>query len=165
VGVGSGCIVITLLHERPQLRGVGLDLSPAALSVARTNAARLGVADRLDLLESDGFTALKAVSERFSLIAANPPYITESDYAGLQPEVRNYEPRLALTPGGDGLSLIRRLLADAPNFLVPGGHFLLEIGYDQAVALAGMVDRALWPTFEILPDLQGIPRCVVLQGA
>jgi release factor glutamine methyltransferase len=165
VGVGSGCIVITLLHERPRLRGLALDISPAALAVAVTNAKRLEVADRLELRESDGFAVLQAVPERFLLITANPPYITESDYAGLQPEVRDHEPRLALTPGGDGLSLIRRLLAAAPDFLVPGGHFLMEIGYDQGDAIATMVDRSIWSEFAILPDLQGIPRCVVLRRA
>lgn len=165
VGTGSGCIAITLLHDRPQLVGVGLDLSPAALTVAQRNASALGVADRLRFFLSDGFEVLTGTGAKFSLITANPPYITESDYSGLQPEVRGHEPRLALTPGGDGMALIRRLIIEAPNYLTAGGHLLMEIGYDQAKAVAALIDRSIWSKFEILPDLQRIPRCVVLQRA
>lgn len=165
VGTGSGCIAITLLHDRSQLVGIGLDLSPAALSVAQRNANALGVANRLKLILSDGFEVLAGTGAKFSLITANPPYITESDYAGLQPEVRDHEPRLALTPGGDGMSLIHRLIIDAPEYLTAGGHLLMEIGYDQAEAVAALIDRSIWSKFEILPDLQRIQRCVVLQRA
>lgn len=165
VGTGSGCIAITLLHDRPQLVGVGLDISAAALAVAQHNSNALGVADRLKLLLSDGFSVLAESGATFSLIAANPPYITETDFPGLQPEVRDHEPRTALTPGGDGLDLIRRLIAEAPAFLVPGGYFLMEIGYDQAAEVTKMIDHTVWSKFEILQDLGKIPRCVVLQSA
>ena len=162
VGTGSGCIVITLLHDRSQLHGVGLDISRPSLVVAAQNALAQRVNTRLDLRESDCFSAL-AADERFTLITANPPYITEEDHRGIQPEVRDFEPRLALTPGGDGLAIVRRIIADAPAFLHPGGHLLMEIGYDQADAVREMIDPTIWSSSEILPDLQGIPRCVVLR--
>ncbi|MEO6392303.1 MAG: peptide chain release factor N(5)-glutamine methyltransferase [Pyrinomonadaceae bacterium] len=162
VGTGSGCIIVTLLHDRSQLRGVGLDISRSALVVAAQNALTQRVNTRLDLRESDCFSAI-AEDERFTLITANPPYITEEDHAGIQPEVREYEPRLALTPGGDGLDVVRTIVADAPRFLLPGGHLLMEIGYDQADAVRDLFDHDVWMNCEILPDLQGIPRCVVLR--
>ena len=113
VGTGSGCIPIALLRARADAHAVGLDISPAALQVAARNAARHGVSARLRLIESDCFSALEPAAE-FALIVSNPPYVAAGDLAGLQREVRDFEPRVALTPGGDGLSVIRRLLADAP---------------------------------------------------
>jgi release factor glutamine methyltransferase len=165
VGTGSGCIPVALLHERPDARAYGLDISPAALAVAARNAARHGAASRLTLLVSDCFDALNAEAraQTFTLITSNPPYIAESDLAGLQREVREHEPRIALTPGGDGLSVIRRLVAEAPRFLDEGGHLLLEIGYDQHEAVARLVDKNVWTLLDIRRDLQGIPRVVVLR--
>jgi release factor glutamine methyltransferase len=166
VGTGSGCIAVTLLHERKNARGFALDLSPAALAVAARNAARHGVGERLKLLVSDCFEALRSDEHgetRFDLIASNPPYIAESDIEGLQKEVRDHEPRVALTPGGDGLSVIRRLVAEAPEFLKPGGYLLLEIGFDQHERVAALIDPAVWTLLDIHRDLQGIPRTVVLR--
>ncbi|HEV2880512.1 MAG TPA: peptide chain release factor N(5)-glutamine methyltransferase [Pyrinomonadaceae bacterium] len=165
VGTGSGCIPVALLHERPDARAYGLDISPAALAVAARNAARHGAASRLTLLVSDCFDALDAGerAQTFTLITSNPPYIAESDLANLQREVREHEPRIALTPGGDGLSVIRRLVADAPRFLDEGGHLLLEIGHDQHEAVARLVDKNVWTLLDIRRDLQGIPRVVVLR--
>ncbi|HYO99888.1 MAG TPA: peptide chain release factor N(5)-glutamine methyltransferase, partial [Pyrinomonadaceae bacterium] len=111
VGTGSGCIPVVLLHERRAARAFGLDISNAALTVAARNAARHAVSERLTLLVSDCFDALTASPPHaapFTLITSNPPYITESDFAQLQCEVREHEPRFALTPGGDGLCVIRR---------------------------------------------------------
>ncbi len=162
-GTGTGCIIISLLHERPDARGVGLDISPLALAVAAHNAARHQIETRLSLLASDCFSALDGARAQFSLIAANPPYVTEHDYNSLQREVREHEPRLALTPGGDGLGVIRRLLRDAPQFLLPGGHFLMEIGFDQHEAVREMIDREVWTLLDIHKDLQGIPRTVALR--
>ncbi|MBV9957738.1 MAG: peptide chain release factor N(5)-glutamine methyltransferase, partial [Acidobacteria bacterium] len=103
VGTGSGCIIISLLHERPQLRGVATDISTEALRVAARNAAQHGVGGRLELFAADCLDALSAERARFSLIASNPPYVTEAALPHLQREVREHEPRVALTPGGDGL--------------------------------------------------------------
>lgn len=165
VGTGSGCIAVTLLHERkpPVARVTGLDISPAALEVAARNAARHNVRERLDLVASDCFAALAGGRARFSMIVSNPPYIAEDAIVGLQREVRFFEPRLALTPGTDGLSIIRRLLTDAPPFLFPGGHLLLEIGFDQHSAVRELVDTLVWRLLDIYRDLQGIPRIVALR--
>jgi release factor glutamine methyltransferase len=166
VGTGSGCIAVTLLHECGDARGLALDVSAAALAVAARNAARHGVDGRLRLLASDCFDALRGGEQedaRFDLVASNPPYIAESDIEGLQKEVREHEPRVALTPGGDGLSVIRRLVAEAPRFLKPGGHLLLEIGFDQHEQVAALIDPAVWTLLDIHRDLQGIPRTVALR--
>jgi release factor glutamine methyltransferase len=166
VGAGSGCIAVTLLHERPDARGLALDLSPAALAFAARNAARHGVAGRLRFLVSDCFDALRGGDRRelrFDLIASNPPYVAESDIEGLQREVREHEPRGALTPGGDGLSVIRRLVSEAPEFLKPGGHLLIEIGFGQHGQVSALVDPGVWALLDIHRDLQGIPRTVALR--
>ncbi len=166
VGTGSGCIAVTLLHERQDARGFALDVSPPALRVAERNAERHGVGERLRLLVSDCFDALGAGGHegvRFDLVTSNPPYVAEADIAGLQPEVREYEPRGALTPGGDGLDVIRRLVTEAPPFLKLGGHLLLEIGFGQHEQVAALVDPDVWTLLGIHKDLQGIPRTVALK--
>jgi release factor glutamine methyltransferase len=163
VGTGSGCIPIALLHERPRLRAVGLDISLNALSVAARNSLRLNVSGRLSLIASDCFDALNRTGARFEMIVSNPPYVAESQLTGLQREVRDHEPRLALTPGGDGLSIIRRLLAEAPFYLDSGGHLLIEIGFDQHEAVRQLIDPETWQLLGIYKDLQGIPRTVALK--
>jgi release factor glutamine methyltransferase len=163
VGTGSGCISISILHERPAAQAVGLDISPPALRVAARNASRHDVRQRLALAASDGFSALDPRRAHFSMIVSNPPYVTEDAYAGLQREVRDHEPRMALTPGGDGLVLIRRLMADAPPFLDGGGHLLIEIGFDQHERAVELIDARVWELIDIRRDLQGIPRTVVLK--
>lgn len=166
VGTGSGCIAVALLHERDDADGLALDVSPAALAVAGRNAARHGVAERLHLIVSDCFDSLdpgRHEGVRFDLIASNPPYVSEDALEGLQREVREHEPRVALTPGGDGLSVIRRLVADSPRFLKPGGHLLMEIGFDQHEQVAALVDPQVWTLLDIHKDLQGIPRTVALR--
>ncbi|HEV2862529.1 MAG TPA: peptide chain release factor N(5)-glutamine methyltransferase [Pyrinomonadaceae bacterium] len=163
VGAGSGCISVALLAERRDARALALDISPAALRVAERNAARNNVADRARFLVSDCFDALRGSDERFDLIASNPPYVAEAEMETLQREVRDYEPRAALTPGGDGLSIVRRLVADAPRFLKPGGHLLVEIGYGQHERVRSLVDPGAWALLGIREDLQGIPRTVALR--
>ncbi|HKG14657.1 MAG TPA: peptide chain release factor N(5)-glutamine methyltransferase, partial [Pyrinomonadaceae bacterium] len=143
VGTGSGCVAVSLLHARRDARAVALDVSPAALGVAARNAARNGVAGRIDFLVSDCFDALSSGGHggaRFDLVASNPPYVAEDDLGGLQREVREHEPRVALTPGGDGLSVIRRLVSESPRHLKPGGHLLIEIGFDQHERVAALID-------------------------
>jgi release factor glutamine methyltransferase len=168
VGTGSGCIAVTLLRERADARGIALDISEGALGVAERNAERHGVRGRLRLLVSDCFDALQAGEHegvRFDLVASNPPYIAEADLEGLQREVREHEPRGALTPGGDGLSVVRRLVAESPRFLKPGGHLVFEIGFEQHERVAALVDPAVWTLLGIHEDLQGIPRTVALRLA
>jgi release factor glutamine methyltransferase len=166
VGTGSGCIPVALLHERADARALALDISPAALRVARRNAERHNVSPRFETLASDCFDALRAdeLRERtFPLVVSNPPYVAERDIEGLQREVRDHEPRVALTPGGDGLSVIRRLVSEAPDFLEPGGHLLFEIGFNQHEQVAALVNPRVWTLLDIQPDLQGIPRLVALR--
>jgi len=167
VGTGSGCVAVTLLHERQNARGVAIDISPAAIEVARRNAAKHNVSDRLEFLISDCFAQVDGEEILFDVIVSNPPYIPAGDLAGLQREVRDYEPHLALEAGADGLSIIRRLLADVGVYLKPEGYFLFEIGFDQSEAveklIAPMAASGHWKLLDIYSDLQGIPRTVALQ--
>jgi release factor glutamine methyltransferase len=163
VGTGTGCIPIALLHERPIAQAVGLDISFPALRVAARNAARHDVDERLALVASDCLAALDPRRARFHMIVSNPPYVAEDALSGLQREVRDHEPHVALTPGTDGLSIIRRLIEDAPRFLERGGHLLMEIGYDQHEAVGELIDSQVWQLLDIHKDLQGIPRTVALR--
>jgi release factor glutamine methyltransferase len=161
IGTGSGCLAISFLHERPTARGLATDVSTAALRIAKRNANRHGVADRLELLGSDALTAVDA-EEFFDLVVSNPPYISEDEMKNLQREVI-HEPRAALAAGPDGLSVIRRLLSDVRPFLRAGGYFVFEIGFGQSEAVKQLIDRHVWKLLEIREDLQGIPRTFVLQ--
>ena len=163
VGTGSGCIPVAMLRGREEARAVAVDISLRALRVAARNAARHGVRERLALVASDCFAALEPDAHEFDMIVSNPPYVAEDDLAGLQREVRDYEPRVALTPGGDCLRLIRRLVTDSPRFLKPGGHLLFEIGFNQHEAVWQLIDPKVWTTLDIHRDLQGIPRTVALR--
>lgn len=162
VGTGSGCIAITMLCERPFARATGVDISEAALEVARRNAKAHNVVDRISFIRSDCFDELTS-EITFDLIVSNPPYVSARVMSGLQREVRDYEPRVALTPGEDGLTIVKRLFTDAPRFLKPGGHLVIEIGFDQSEAIPGLLDPDVWEFKGILPDLQQIPRIVVLK--
>lgn len=161
VGTGAGCIAISLLYELPDATAVAIDVSPAALRVAKRNAERHGVSERLRLLESDCFSAIEAIGS-FALIASNPPYVSDDELKDLQREVR-HEPRAALAGGVDGLSIIRRLLREARPFLRSGGHLVFEIGFGQSEAVEQLIDRHAWKLLERREDLQGIPRTFVLQ--
>jgi release factor glutamine methyltransferase len=163
VGTGTGCIPIAILHERPTAQAVGLDISYTALRVAARNAARHDVDERLALVASDCLAALDPRRARFHMIVSNPPYVAEDALSGLQREVRDHEPHVALTPGTDGLSIIRRLIEDTPRFLERGGHLLMEIGYDQHEAVGELIDSQVWQLLDIHKDLQGIPRIVALR--
>lgn len=163
VGTGSGCIAVTLLCERADAHAVAIDISEAALRIARENASDHSVQDRLKLLVSDCFNELDRTTRQFDLIVSNPPYVSAAALPGLQREVRDHEPLIALSPGGDGLRVLRRLLTDAPDFLRANGHLVMEIGFDQGDAIRDLLDPSVWILENILPDLQGIPRIVVLQ--
>jgi len=165
VGTGSGCIVITLMQQIKEARAVAIDISPDALAVARRNAERHCVSERIDFILSNCFGALTFGESRasFDLIVSNPPYVEAGAMADLQREVRDFEPRNALAAGEDGLDIIRRLLQEAPRFLKPGGYFLFEIGFNQAAAVEQLLDPKIWKLMSIHEDLQGIPRTVALQ--
>lgn len=163
VGTGSGCIAVTLLCEIVAARAVALDKSPAALDIAKFNAEKLAAADRAVFVISDCFESLDSREYQFDLIASNPPYVPAEVVPELQREVRDHEPLVALSPGPDGLSMIRRLLQEAPAFLKQNGHLIMEIGFDQGEKVKSLVDAGVWRLLELRPDLQGIPRIVVLQ--
>lgn len=165
VGTGSGCIALTLLCEIVNARAVAIDKSPAALEIAKINAQNHSVADRTLFVVSDCFNSLDSRDYEFDLIVSNPPYVAEAALEGLQREVRDHEPLIALSPGGDGLSVIRRLINDGPAFIKPNGHLIMEIGFDQGEAVENLVKDSAWSLREIRPDLQGIPRIMVVQKA
>ncbi len=160
VGTGSGCIAISLAHQKKDARVVATDVSPDALEVAKRNAAKHGVADRVALLQGDLFAAVPPGST-FDLIVSNPPYIAQSEFATLAPDVRDHEPRLALDGGPDGLAFYRRIAKDAVPFLKPGGSLLLEIGFLQDEAVQKLLTER--PELEVgatLKDMGGHTRVV-----
>ncbi len=156
LGTGSGCILISCLLGMPQASGLGVDLSEAALRVAARNADRHALT-RADFRISDWF---RAVSDSYDLIVANPPYIAEAEMPLLAPEVRDWEPKKALTPGGDGLAAYRAIAIGAPAHLVPGGRLLLEIGPTQGAAVTALLKKQGLTGLRILPDLDGRDRVV-----
>ncbi|WP_170338781.1 peptide chain release factor N(5)-glutamine methyltransferase [Ruegeria arenilitoris] len=157
LGVGSGCILITLLAERTSATGLGVDLSEAACLQASANAVAHGVQDRAEIQRSDWF---ENIGGHFDLIVSNPPYIALDEMDGLSPEVREHEPRLALTDEADGLDAYRRIAAGAPDHLVPGGRLLVEIGPTQAQAVSALFDAAGLADIRVVPDLDGRDRVV-----
>lgn len=163
VGTGSGCIAVTLLCEIAKAHAVAVDKSPAALEIAKLNSRHHSVEERAQFAVSDCFDALDPRVYQFDLVVSNPPYVSASMLSGLQREVRDHEPLVALSPGTDGLSIIRRLIEETPAFLKSNGHLLMEIGFDQGEAVTELVSKTSWQLLEIRPDLQGIPRIVVLR--
>ncbi|WP_300017338.1 peptide chain release factor N(5)-glutamine methyltransferase [uncultured Roseobacter sp.] len=157
LGTGSGCILVTLLAERPEAEGVGVDLSEAACLHASANAARHAVADRATVLKSDWF---EAVEGRYDLIVSNPPYLTAEEMLQVQPELRDHEPRLALTDERDGLSAYRVIAAQAQGYLNARGRVLVETGWQQGAAVAAIFEAQGWGEVAILPDLGGQDRVV-----
>ncbi|MEM1351468.1 MAG: peptide chain release factor N(5)-glutamine methyltransferase [Pseudomonadota bacterium] len=157
LGVGSGCLLVTLLAERPDATGLGVDISEAACLQASANAVLHGVADRAEIRRSDW---LEAVESRFDLIVSNPPYLSAGEMARLQPEVREHEPRGALTDGSDGLSAYRVIAAEAQGYLTAQGQVCVEIGFQQGSAVYHLFDAQGWGEIAILPDLDGRDRVV-----
>jgi release factor glutamine methyltransferase len=159
-GTGSGCIPITIAKEVPEVRIWSVDISEAARSVAKSNAEKNGVADRIQFLLGDGFDVLDD-SQRFDLIVSNPPYIPTADLKELQPEVRDFDPALALDGGADGLDFYRRLAREAGWWLVPGGKIMIELGHDQAVAVRALFESEMWIVENVLDDYSRIPRILI----
>ncbi|HEY5169999.1 MAG TPA: peptide chain release factor N(5)-glutamine methyltransferase [Thermoleophilia bacterium] len=159
IGTGSGCVALALAAEDPFVRFVAADVDPGALAVARRNAARLGLARRVEFVLSDLFAD---VGERpFDLVVSNPPYIPADEYVALEPNVRDYEPRLALYGGVDGLDFYRRLVPGAALLLRPGGTLALEVGAGQADDVAAIIDAAgAYEAPERRDDLSGEARVV-----
>jgi len=165
VGTGSGCIALALAAEDPLVHVVAVDVDEAAVEVARGNAARLGLGGRVDIACSDLFAGLSA-EQRFDVIVSNPPYIPAAEYEALEPNVREYEPRLALHGGEDGLDVYRRLIVEAAPRLRPGGTLAVEVGAGQAAAVRALFAAAgAFAPAQERPDLGGIPRVVFAKRA
>jgi release factor glutamine methyltransferase len=157
VGVGSGCISISILYNVRNSVATAVDVADEPLMVAAANAHRHGVAERLVLKRGNVFEAIQG---RYDLIVSNPPYIPLADLADLQPEVANFEPSDALFAGSNGLEIIRKLVEGAPGYLKAGGHLLIEIGHNQSKNVKSMLDPTVWETPEVILDLQRFERVV-----
>jgi release factor glutamine methyltransferase len=155
VGTGSGAIAVAIAQALPRSRVIAVDLSPSALEIARRNAERHGVIDRVTFLQSDLLAA--AGSDQFDIVVSNPPYIANEEV--LEPQVANYEPRSALYAGPTGLEIYERLIPQARKVLKAGGWLMMEIGYGQEAALRALL--AGWSEVSFVPDLQGIARVVL----
>lgn len=150
LGTGSGCIILSLLAEREHASGVATDLSQEALEVAERNANQVELRERVEFIESDWFSQVEG---KFDLIVSNPPYISQAAFVELDPTVRDFEPRLALTPGQSGLEAYEAIIPQAREFLTPGGWLMLEIGFDQGRAVERLCEVNGYQDVSIAQDL------------
>ncbi len=160
LGTGSGCLLLAALSELRGAFGIGVDISPAALAVARANADALGLAARARFLCGDWGRALRA---EFDLILANPPYIEDSEIAGLSPEIARYEPALALNGGPDGMDCYHALAPELTRLLAPGGVAIVEVGAGRADAVAAIMAGRGLAEIGRRRDLAGVDRCILLR--
>jgi release factor glutamine methyltransferase len=159
LGTGTGCLLLAILNELPDAHGLGVDLSPAAVRLAGANAERLGLSGRARFATGDWGGGL---DEEFDVILSNPPYIPSGEITGLQPEVAQWEPRLALDGGADGLDAYRRLALDLPRLLHPAGFAAVEVGSTQAAAVGSICARSDLRLLDCARDLAGRERCLLL---
>ena len=159
IGTGSGAIALSLLHYMPSVTAAAVDISGDALEIARENAVKLGLEDRVTFYEGDLLAPLEG--EKFAAVVSNPPYIPHDDIEGLEPEVKA-EPHGALDGGADGLDFYRRLVNEAGKLLTDTGFLAMEVGIDEAAQVADMAKAAGWERSEIIADLAGIDRVVVV---
>jgi release factor glutamine methyltransferase len=183
-GTGTGCIAITLAAKCPQAKVIAMDISAEALALAKENAAVNKVAERIEFLQGDGFSALTGASERgrparefaeadtrasrprsFDLIISNPPYIPSAEIATLQPEVRDFDPRAALDGGTDGLVFYRKLAAEAKPFLKPDGKIMLEFGDGQADAIKTIFENEKWIVEAVKEDYSQRERILIAKSS
>jgi release factor glutamine methyltransferase len=159
LGTGSGCIAIALAKELPAATVYATDISPAALKVARRNAARLGYADRIHFLEGNLFDAFSdSASPAFDLVISNPPYVSRRDASSLSIEVREHEPEVALYGGEEGFEFYSELVGQAKHHVKPQGLLVLELGFDSLPAVQPLLDPSIWASVGVTNDLAGIPR-------
>lgn len=160
LGVGSGCLLLSLLREFPVAHGVGVDISPGAVSATLCNARDMGLEDRVDVAVGNW---LDGVAGRFDLIVSNPPYIRTGDIKTLEREVREHDPMRALDGGADGLDCYRTIIPAAKEALKPGGFLALEVGAGQASAVSSFCVKDGFSRIRVRRDLAGIERCVSAQ--
>jgi release factor glutamine methyltransferase len=162
IGTGTGALLLALLKELPRATGTGTDISEGALRVAHANAERHGLAPRCKFIKCN---IAAGVPGPFDLIVSNPPYIAHGDIAGLEPEVRDYDPALALDGGPDGLACYRAIAGAARDLLAPGGRLVVELGLGQDAAVSGLFSEAGLTALESRHDLAGIPRALAINLA
>ena len=160
LGTGTGCIAIALAINAPGARIYAVDISPDALALAKENAACHHLADRIEFAQGDAFDALRPES-RFDLIVSNPPYLVSAEIPALQPEVRDFDPMLALDGGADGLEFHRRIAREAQTFLKRGGKLMLEFADGQAEELKKVLSLENWIVDEIVADYSSRPRIMI----
>ena len=158
VGVGSGCIALSILKEKKSFLGTGIDLSQDCIEICRYNAKKLGVNTRIKLLKSD---VDNLIFRKYDLIVSNPPYIKKFDLKKLDREVIDYEPKLALDGGLEGLSVIRKVIKKSSELIKTHGKLILEIGYDQRVPVIKMLNENNFYINKIVKDLANNDRCII----
>ncbi|HSO73720.1 MAG TPA: HemK/PrmC family methyltransferase, partial [Blastocatellia bacterium] len=165
IGTGSGCIAIALSFHLPEARLIATDSSSAALKIARANADRHGVGNRIQFVEGDALEPLArlGLESAVDVLASNPPYVESANRELIQREVREWEPHHALFGGTDGLDFYRRLLPDAPQYLKPGGCIVLEIGISQLGSILSMFRGGRLELVDTTHDLQGIARTLCIR--
>jgi release factor glutamine methyltransferase len=164
LGTGSGAISIVLAHERVNWRIWASDISSEALAVARENARRLLGAEKIEFIRGSWFEPFESQKGCFDLVIANPPYVPANDLAGLEPEVRRFEPNAALDGGAEGLDHLRHIIQTAPDYLKPSGWLILEMGYDQGRAVEALGRRrGVYQSIEVAKDYSGLDRVALFQ--
>jgi release factor glutamine methyltransferase len=164
VGTGSGCVALSLAHELTGAEVYAVDVSAEALEIARANAGRLQLDKRVHFMQSNVLEALAGVDD-FDFVVSNPPYVGFGEADKVQKSVRDFEPRVAVFAGQQGLDVIGSLIEQAHRALKPGGWLALEIGYSMRDAVVDLLSRTMWEDVRVVPDLQGIPRVVAARKA
>ena len=162
IGTGSGALAVALARNLPAARLTAVDISAPALAVARRNAEKHSVADRIEFRESDLFAAV-APDERFDLIVSNPPYVSRAEYDALDKSVKDYEPRIALLAGESGTEIVARIFADAPAHLEPGGRLLVEISPMIAEASLALLGGSPFKQYSVINDYAGLKRVILAE--
>lgn len=162
LGTGSGCVLLSILQDRTNTLGIGVDVSASALKVAKENAHNLNLNQRAQFIHKS-WTEPNFITSQFEIIVSNPPYIPSAEIETLETEVKNYDPLLALDGGKDGLKCYREIASAIPSILKENGYILLEVGYNQAADVAKIFTEMNLTLIEIVPDLAGINRCVILK--
>lgn len=157
LGTGTGCLLLSLLHELPEATGLGVDIAPRAVEQAQKNAQKLELDNRARFVTGNW---IENIAERFDVIISNPPYIPQKDMEGLMPEVREHDPHLALDGGEDGLTAYRFLIPHMPQYLKPNGLLVFEVGIHQADLVAGLLKKSGFTDITAHHDLGGVERCV-----
>jgi release factor glutamine methyltransferase len=164
VGTGSGCVALALAHELRDANVYAVDVSVDALEIARANAARLQLDGRVRFMQSNVLEALADVCD-FDFVVSNPPYVGFGEADKVQKSVRDFEPRVAVFAGEQGLDVIGLLIEQAHRALKPGGWLAMEIGYSMRDAVVNLLSPTMWEDVRVVPDLQGIPRVVAARSA